>query len=407
MKTIKGKYNEAKIFTDVVEETALQQVKKMCDLEFLKDSKIRMMPDIHAGKGCTIGTTMAVKDKVAPDHVGVDIGCGLLTLQLDEAELDLEKLDKTINELVPSGNHNYKEARYSPLIPANQYIMKSHLSQKRMERALGTLGGGNHMIEVSRDEQGKLYLYIHTGSRYTGARVANHYQKLSETIYKPSDIKQVIENLKRQGEHRSIESEVKKLRGRNVQHKKSGGYLEGREMQNYLHDLGLAQSFAKENRECIAHTIVDAMGLTVVDSFDTIHNYIDLDRMILRKGAVSANKGEKLIVPINMRDGAIICVGKGNEDWNYSAPHGAGRVLSRRKARENLDLGEFEQQMSDVWTSSVGIETLDEAPGAYKRKEDIVNNIGDTVDIVKHLIPVYNFKAKEELKFWEKKKGSR
>lgn len=403
---VEGKHNKAKIFTDVVEEAALEQVKELCNTKIFSGSKIRMMADIHAGKGCTIGTTMTITDKVVPEHVGIDIGCGLLTLELDESELDLERLDRVINNLIPNGSHNYKRARFSSTNSSDKYIMKG-LSQDRMDKALGTLGGGNHMIEVARDEQGKLYMYIHTGSRYVGARVANHYQKLSEIAYKPADIQQVIENLKGQGKHQLIETEIQKLRERNAQHKKLGGYLEGQEMQDYLHDLGLAQTFAKENRECIAYTIVDTMGLNVVGSFDTVHNYIDLDRMILRKGAVSANKGERLIIPINMRDGAIIAVGKGNEDWNYSAPHGAGRVLSRRKARENLDLETFQEQMSNVWTTSVSEETLDEAPDAYKRKEDIVNNIGDTVEITHHLKPIYNFKAKEELKFWQKKRNKR
>lgn len=413
MKLIKGKYNEAKIFTDIVEDAALKQVKQLCDSEIFQKSRIRMMPDLHAGKGCTIGTTMTITDKVVPNHVGVDIGCGILTVQLQEKEVDFEKLDRIINENVPSGQkiheQSHKEEDLDGIIDIDieRFRVRHILSKKRVNKSLGTLGGGNHFIEVSKDEEGCLYLTIHTGSRYLGARVANYYQKLAYNSLTKIDSKPIIEQLKSEGRHKEIQATIEKLNNElpysNID--KDDAYLEGCLMSDYLHDLELAQQYAHDNRLTIASVILGKMGWKdPVDMFDTVHNYIDLNRMVLRKGAVSAEYGEKLIIPINMKDGSIICIGKGNEDWNYSAPHGAGRVLSRSKARQNLDLEEFEKEMCDVWTSSVGIETLDEAPNAYKRKEDIVNNIGDTVEIIKHLTPVYNFKAKEDLKFWEKKK---
>lgn len=334
--------------------------------------------------------------------------CGILTVQIKEKEIEFEKLDQVINKFVPSGNriHDQPYSEYGT-IDIERFKARHVLSKKRTNKSLGTLGGGNHYIEVSTDEDSNLYLTIHTGSRYLGARIANHYQKVAYDNLTKIDSKDIIKQLKSEGRHKEIQATIEQLQKELPNHNidKDLAYLEGESLHDYLHDMKLSQRYAQDNRLMIASIIFDNMGWNkdVVDMFDTAHNYIDVENMILRKGAVSAQEGERLIIPINMRDGSIICVGKGNEDWNYSAPHGAGRVLSRSKARQNLDLREFESQMSDVWTSSVGIETLDEAPDAYKRKEDIVNNIGDTVDIVKHLTPVYNFKAKEELKFWEKK----
>jgi len=401
---IKGKYNEAKVFTEVIDEEALTEVKEMCDTDFLEGSKIRMMPDVHAGKGSTIGTTMTIQDKVVPNYTGVDLGCGILTVKLIDREVDLSKLDEVIKEHVPSGSKNYNEPRYESEIDIKDFTVKNKISKERVNSALGTLGGGNHFIELSKDSKGEYYLTIHTGSRYLGHVVATEHQKIANTLYTKTDIKNIVDKLKEEGRHKEIQKELEKIKSENKKIKGKDMYLEGKELENYLHDVGLAQQFAKENREKIATTILEETGLRSKISFDTIHNYIDLDRMILRKGAVSAEKGEILIIPINMLDGSIICVGKGNEDWNYSAPHGAGRVLSRKKARESLDLKEFKEQMKDVYTSTVSEGVLDEAPGAYKRKEDIVDNIGDTVDILEHLTPVYNFKADEGLPYWMKKK---
>lgn len=403
MKLVKGSYNEAKIFTDVADESAVQQVRDLCDTDFLEGTKIRMMPDLHMGKGCTIGTTILLKDNVVPEHVGVDIGCGISHIELDETEMDFAKLDSVIREKIPTGSYNYIEPRYSFSHSLDDFLCKEKLSKEKIDRGLGTLGGGNHFIEVSRNEKGRLVLTIHTGSRYLGGAVAGYYQKLANTKNKKNDIDAVVEQLKSEGRHKEIEGALNTLRQENLQYKGVNMYLNGQEKDDYLHDLGLAQQYARENRENIANTILKELDISVISSFDTIHNYIDLDRNILRKGAVSANSGELLIIPINMRDGSIIARGKGNEDWNYSAPHGAGRVLSRRKAKENLDFQEFQQSMNGIWTTSVVEETLDEAPGAYKKIEDILGNIGDTVDVLEVIKPVYNFKGIEE-PFWLKNK---
>ena len=375
----------------------------MCDTNFLEGTKIRMMPDLHAGKGCTIGTTIKLKDKVVPEHVGIDIGCGVSYIELEESDMDFEKLDRLVKERVPNGSDNYLKPRYSFTHKVNEFISKNVLSQERIDRGMGSLGGGNHYIEVSRNGRGRLVLSIHTGSRYLGGAVAEHYQKIANTKIKKSDVKRVIEQLKSQGRHVEIEQTIRRLKQENLKYKGVSMYLDGEEKDHYLHDLGLAQKYAKENRENIANTIIDGMGLKVITHFDTIHNYIDLEKNILRKGAVSADKGEMLIIPINMRDGSIIARGKGNKDWNFSAPHGAGRILSRRKAKEQLDFKEFKESMKDVWSTSVVEETLDEAPGAYKNIEDILGNIGDTVEVLEVIKPVYNFKG-IETPYWLKKK---
>lgn len=403
MKEIKGKFTDAKIFTDKIEETALNQIQELCDQEFLNGSKIRVMPDVHAGKGCTIGTTITIKDKVTPNLVGVDVGCGILTVKLNEKEIDFSRLDNVIRKYVPVGNEVYEEEQ-SVNLDRDTFRAKDILSKKRFLQSIGTLGGGNHFIEVSKDEEGFHYLTIHTGSRYVGAKIADHYQKLAYKELKQVDTKSVIEELKAQGRHNEIEETIQQLKDKQPIIHKDLAYLTGESLDNYLHDMKLAQQYAKLNREKIAEIIIKRVGLTEVDSFDTIHNYIDVNNMILRKGAVSAQKDERLIIPINMRDGSIIAVGKGNEDWNYSAPHGAGRVLSRSKAHKQLNIDEFRETMKDVWTTSVSSETLDEAPMAYKNMEDILDNIHDTVDVVKIIKPVYNFKASEGLKPWMKKK---
>ncbi|MGE8203963.1 RtcB family protein [Heyndrickxia sp. NPDC080065] len=404
MKSINGKFTDAKIFTDVVDETAIQQIQELCDQEFLKDTTIRVMPDVHAGKGCTIGTTIKIKDKVVPNLVGVDVGCGVLTIQLEEKDIDFSKLDKVIREHVPSGQNIHEELRNIDADYLDEFKTRSILSEAKFNKSLGTLGGGNHYIEISRDEDGYLYLSIHTGSRYIGSTIANHYQKVAYRELRKIDVTQIIEQLKSEGKHKEIESSIKKLNESFPKIKKDLAYLEGDSFDDYIHDMKLAQKYAVNNRQEIANIIINRMNLNKKDEFDTIHNYIDTDNMILRKGAVSAQKGERLIIPINMRDGSIIAVGKGNPDWNYSAPHGAGRVLSRSMARKQLILSEYKDTMKDVWTTSVSTETIDEAPMAYKRMEDILDNIGDTVEIVKIIKPVYNFKAAEEQKIWMKKK---
>ena len=404
MKQITGKHSNAKIFTDIVEETALQQIQELCDQQFMKDSKIRVMPDVHAGKGCTIGTTITLKDKVVPNHVGVDIGCGLKVVQLKEKEIDFDRLDKVIRAHVPSGNEIHETIRDINTVNIEDFKAKNLLSTERTNKSLGTLGGGNHFIEVSQDDEGFLYLTIHTGSRYVGTKIAQHYQNLAYKELKKIDVDSVINQLKLEGRHTEIAATIKQMKIISPEIKKDLAYLEGGSFDDYIHDMKLTQQYAVDNRKYIAKAIIENMGLTAADQFDTIHNYIDTDNMILRKGAVSAQKSEKLIIPINMRDGSIIAIGKGNSDWNYSAPHGAGRVLSRTKAHKQLDLSEFQNTMKDVWTTSVSAETLDEAPMAYKNMEDITDNIGDTVEILKIVKPVYNFKASEGFKPWMKKK---
>lgn len=407
MKYIKGQFTDAKVFTDVVEQTALDQIKELCDQQFLQDAKIRIMPDVHAGKGCTIGTTITIKDKVVPNLVGVDVGCGVLTIELKEKEIDFSKLDKVIREFVPSGSYIHEELRNVVTVDTEEFKVKSLLSKERTNKSLGTLGGGNHYIEVAKDGEGNLYLSIHTGSRYVGAKIADHYQKVAYRELKKLDTDKIIEQLKADGRHKEIAHALKTLKDNAPEIKKDLAYLEGVYFDDYIHDMKLAQEYALQNRKEIANIIVCNMNFETVDSFDTIHNYIDTENMILRKGAVSAQKGERLIIPINMRDGSIIGVGKGNPDWNYSAPHGAGRVLSRSKARKQVVFDDFKETMKDVWTSSVSEDTIDESPFAYKNMSDITENIGDTVEILKIIKPVYNFKASEELKFWQKKKAAK
>lgn len=400
MLEISGKYNSAKIFTDVVDNESISQVMLLLNQEFVSGSKIRLMPDIHAGAGCTIGTTMTITDKIVPNLMGVDIGCGMLTVQVEEKEIDFENLDKCIRENIPSGfNIRSKVHQYSKYVEYEKLVCKDAIDWSRAEKSVGTLGGGNHFIEVDKDDDGNLYLVIHTGSRHFGLDIATHYQRLGyNTLNNASDedIKALVDEMKAKGEHKKIEKAIKALRStKRTNIPKDLCYVEGQNMKDYLNDVKIAQEYAIWNRKAIADTIICEMGLSVVDCFTTTHNYIDLDEMILRKGSVSAKRGEKLLIPINMRDGSLICIGKGNEDWNYSAPHGAGRLMSRGKARETLSMEQFEREMSGIFTTSVNRGTLDESPMAYKSMDDIVSNIEDTASIISVIKPVYNFKAGE------------
>lgn len=401
---ILGKYTDAHVFTNNPIETAFEQIKELCDQPFMKGAKIRIMPDYHAGKGCVIGTTIQLKDKVVPNLVGVDVGCGILTIQLKEKDIDFAQLDQVIRNHVPSGQQIHQELRDVKTVNYDDFKAKSLLSKDRINKSLGTLGGGNHFIEVSEDEEENKYLTIHTGSRYVGAKIAEHYQKVAYRELKKVDSKSVIEKLKSEGRETEIASTLKELKAQMPNIKKDLAYVEGKYFDDYIHDMKLAQQYARDNRQEIARIILGHMNLTIRDSFDTIHNYIDTSKMILRKGAVSALNGERLIIPINMRDGSIIAVGKGNPDWNYSAPHGAGRVLSRTQAKKKLSLENFEDAMKDIWTTSVSENTLDESPMAYKSMDEIMSQIGNTVDVIKIIKPVYNFKAEDEPKFWEKKR---
>ena len=398
---IKGKYNEAKIFTDVVDSASVAQVQELCNQEFTAGSRIRLMPDIHAGAGCTVGTTMTISDRVVPNLVGVDIGCGMETVRIRESHLELQKLDKLIYEKIPSGfSIRTKAHRYLDQIELSELCCARHVDLLRAEKSSGTLGGGNHFIEADRDDEGNLYLVVHSGSRHLGVEVARYYQEEGYKVLNGTDdasMEQFIAQMKAEGRQKEIEKERKRLKNL----KRTGisrelAYVSGELFERYLHDMKIVQHFASLNRQAMMDEIVKGMKLHVEEQFTTIHNYIDMDGMILRKGAVSAQTGEKLLIPINMRDGSLVCVGKGNEDWNFSAPHGAGRLMSRAAAKQSFTVSEFKKQMAEVYTTSVSRATLDECPMAYKEMQDIVDNIGPTVDILKVIRPIYNFKAGEE-----------
>lgn len=393
---LNGKYATARIFTDNIENEAISQIYELCNQEFVKDCKVRIMPDVHAGKGCTIGTTMEIKDKVVPNLVGVDISCGMLCIRLKEKEIDFKKLDDIIRKHIPSGmNVREKAIDSSEIRKIGLQKLKciNNINIDRAEKSLGSLGGGNHFIEINVDEEKNLYLVIHSGSRYLGKQVAEYYQKMAINDLTNSTKEKIalIQKLKNEGRDKEIECALKMFDKPKIPSYLA--YLEGIHLKNYLYDVGIIQEYANMNRKTMANEIITRMGLSIEEEFTTCHNYIDLDNMILRKGAISAQKGEKLIIPINMRDGSIIGVGKGNPDWNYSAPHGAGRIMSRSKAKELVSLEEFKKSMSDVWTTSVCQSTIDESPMVYKPIEEIVENIKNTVTIERIIKPVYNFKA--------------
>ncbi|MBU5332872.1 RtcB family protein [Anaerocolumna aminovalerica] len=399
MEIIEGKYNIAKVYTEVVEETALEQIRTLCNQEFVKDSKIRIMPDVHAGAGCTIGTTMTLKDCVVPNLVGVDIGCGMETIQIKNSHIELQKLDKLIYEKIPSGfNIRSSVHKYNDEIDLNMLRCKreGRINLDRAVKSLGTLGGGNHFIEADKDEEGNIFIVIHSGSRHLGLEVANYYQELA---YKSlnSNTADDINHCKTARREKEIQRGIDDLKAQvRTEIPKSLAYLAGPLMEDYIHDMKIVQRFALLNRKAMMDEIIRGLKLKVEDEFTTIHNYIDTEAMILRKGAVSAKKGERLLIPINMRDGSLICIGKGNEDWNNSAPHGAGRLMSRIKAKSTFTVSEFKKQMKGIYTTSVNSDTLDECPMAYKDMEDIVKNIGDTAEIIKIIKPIYNFKAGDE-----------
>lgn len=366
---IKGTYGEAKVFTNELDNSASGQIKALCEQPFITGSKIRIMPDVHAGKGCTIGTTMTIGDYVVPNLVGVDIGCGMLTVQLEEKRLNLPELDSFIHQNIPYGRDvRERTHRSHGRINLEDLRCYKKVDTRRAKESLGTLGGGNHFIEVDKDDDGTLYLVIHTGSRNLGLRVAELYQKKAYNAVGGRKQTEIPYEL---------------------------AYLTGEEKDDYLYDMAFMQRFAELNRRIIKEVILDGLKLHEVDSFTTIHNYIDTDKMILRKGAVSANEGERLLIPMNMRDGSLICTGLGNEDWNCSAPHGAGRRFSRTEAENSFTVSEFKKQMEGIYTTSVSKDTLDECPMAYKPMDEILGNISDTVRVERIIRPIYNFKASE------------
>ncbi len=387
-------------YAKVIEEEAIEQIRRMCDYEFTEGSQIRIMPDVHAGKGCTIGTTMTVKDKAVPNIVGVDIGCGMYTVNLGKGELHLEKLDEAAH-FVPSGK-NVWEGRQEKFDLTRLRCYRSLKDSKRLIRSLGTLGGGNHFIEVDRSEDGTNYLVIHTGSRNLGKQVAEIYQKLAvelhqgkEEYFKKRDA--LIAEYKAAGRKSEIQAALKEIKwqNRDLLIPEDLCYLYGSYFEDYLADVEICQEFARRNREKIAEVLLERTGLTGSEAFHTIHNYIDTEEMILRKGAIAAHEGEKVLIPINMRDGSVLAVGKGNKDWNYSAPHGAGRLMSRTKAKESLSMQEYKKEMEGIYTTSVNEATLDEAPMAYKSIDDILDVIKESVTVIQVMKPIYNFKASD------------
>ncbi len=395
---IVGKVNTAVCYAKVVEDEAVEQIRRMCDYEFTADSKIRIMPDVHFGKGCTIGTTMTILDKVVPNIVGVDIGCGMYTVELGNVEIDFAKLDEAAH-FVPSGM-NIWEGRQERFDLTQLRCYRSLDNTKWIARSLGTLGGGNHFIEVDQAQDQTKYLVIHSGSRNLGKQVAELYQQLAidlhtgkEDYFKQRD--EIIRTYKEQGRRKEIQAALKEIlwQSKEANMPEDLCYLYGTYMEDYLHDVAICQQYARRNRELIAKVLLERTGLTGKEAFHTIHNYIDTDKMILRKGAIAAYAGEKVLIPINMRDGSVLAVGRGNAEWNYSAPHGAGRLMSRIKAKESLSLEEYKKEMAGIYTTSVNEQTLDEAPMAYKALEDIIDVIRESVDVVGIMKPIYNFKA--------------
>ena len=399
---ITGNYNTAKCYASTLEDGAREQIRTVCDMKEFAASKIRIMPDVHTGKGCTIGTTMTITDKIVPAMVGVDIGCGMYTVALGRVEIDLQRFDEAAH-FIPSGRDVWEgrgERFDLTVLRCYRYLRDS----KRLERSLGTLGGGNHFIEIDSDDDGNKYLVIHSGSRNLGTQVAEYYQSVAVDLNLGKEEyfnrrEEVIRTYKEAGRRSEIQSTLKAMakewEAKEPTLPKELCYLWGRFMDDYLHDLDICQNFARRNRERMSEILLEKMELVALEAFHTVHNYVDLDGMILRKGAVSARAGEKLLIPINMRDGSLVCIGRGNEDWNFSAPHGAGRLMSRSAAFERLTMAEYEEQMAGIYSTCVVPDTIDESPMAYKSIDEIVENITPTAEIVCRIKPIYNFKAAE------------
>lgn len=408
---LKGKYTNAKVFNNNAENGALTQINELLNQEFLKDSKIRIMPDIHAGTGCVIGTTMTLDERkiVVPNIVGVDIGCGMQIAQIAQKkrQFDLGALDNIIYKYIPAGKEVRSEMhKFNRDIEFDDLLCAKQANIKRAELSLGTLGGGNHFIELNEDDEGNIYIVIHSGSRNLGSRVCEYYQELGyQKIISVDDLrKEIVRKCREEGRDRDIPKEVGKLKKDYTKINRMLAYVEGEDFDAYIHDMKITQKFAVLNRKAMMDEIVTRMKFDVVEEFTTIHNYIDTDNMILRKGAISAQLGEKVLIPLNMRDGSLICIGKGNEDWNYSAPHGAGRLMSRGDAKQCISMDDYRESMKGIYTSCVNANTLDESAFAYKPMEEIVENVKDTIDIQKVIKPIYNFKSSEEGKSWKQKK---
>lgn len=398
MMKIKGEMNTAICYARVIEDEAIEQIRRMCDTEMARGSKIRIMPDVHAGKGCTIGTTMTIVDKAVPNVVGVDIGCGMYTVKLGNVEIDFAKVDEACH-IIPSGFNVWGKVMW-PFDLTGLRCYSKLTNPDRLSMSLGTLGGGNHFIEIDVAADGTKYLIIHSGSRNLGKQVAELYQKLAIELNSGIEeyhdaMAKIIAEYKAAGRQAEIQKALAELKHekRNVFIPDDLCYLSGQALEDYLHDVEICQRFARMSREKMAEVILEHTGLKALDAFHTIHNYIDTDEMILRKGAIAAHEGELVLIPINMRDGSVLAYGKGNPEWNFSAPHGAGRIMSRAKAKDSIDLEEYKKAMEGIYTTSVNDSTLDEAPMAYKSLEDIIDVIGESVDIVEVLKPIFNYKA--------------
>ena len=409
---IKGKVTTAICYAKVVEDEAIEQIRQMCDYALTEGSRVRIMPDVHAGKGCTIGTTMTVVDMACPNIVGVDIGCGMYTVKLAETEMDFQAIDEACH-YIPSGMNTW-EGRFEHFDLTGLKCYRALKNTRRLERSLGTLGGGNHFIEVDRAADGTCYLVIHSGSRNLGKQVAEIYQQMAIDLHMGKDEyfrkrEEIIRTYKEEGRRTEIQKALKALehefKTQDLNAPKDICWLWGSYLEDYLHDVEICQRFARRSRERMAEIILERTGMHAVEAFHTIHNYIDTEEMILRKGAIAAHAGEKVLIPINMRDGSVLAVGKGNPEWNYSAPHGAGRIMSRTKARETLDMTAYEESMKGIYTTSVNRETLDEAPMAYKSLNDIIDVIRNSVDIIDIMKPIFNFKASDDELPWKKEKG--
>jgi RNA-splicing ligase RtcB len=411
---IVGKYNIAKVFANYLDDSSREQIEKLCNQYFVKGSSIRLMPDVHAGAGCTVGTTMSIEDKIVPNLVGVDIGCGMETLIIPadnrvSKEFDPILLDDIVRSKIPSGMDIRDDAhQYADKIAFNQ-IKCPTINPNRAKKSIGTLGGGNHFIEINRDNENNLYIVIHSGSRHLGKEVAEYYQEEAwkqRNKNRKTDIADCIAKLKAEGLEKEIQDKIQRIKSQTTANMPQElAYVSDELFDDYINDMKITQYFAFINRKAMMDVIIKGLGISAdvkFEQFSTIHNYIDTDTMIMRKGAVSAKKGEKLIIPINMRDGSIICEGLGNPDWNYSSPHGAGRIMSRKKALKMLKIEDYEKAMEGIYSTCVNKTTIDESPMAYKKIDDIIAAIHPTANILKIIKPIYNYKASEEKKIWKK-----
>lgn len=402
MLILKGKHNTAKVFATQIDSTTAQQIKALCNEDFAKDSTIRIMPDCHAGKGCTIGTTMTIKDKIVPNLVGVDIACGVLIARLNKETIDLEKLEEAIHNFVPHGRNIRTQPleKYLKYFDATELRCYDKISTARINNSIGTLGAGNHFIEVGTDLQGFLNIIIHCGSRNLGKEVADYYQKMAVKqlhIKRHKQLDAITKECVFKGKVEDIQAKREAVKSKFPPRELS--YLEGQLFEDYIHDSKIVQKYAELNRLAILEMILIGMHLrpkeVVEYYFDTLHNYIDTKSMILRKGSISAKKGELVAIPLNRADGVLICRGKGCKDYNYSAPHGAGRVLSRGQAKRELNIDDYRERMKGIYSTTVTEATLDEAPDVYKTPEQITENIGPTVEVINIIKPIYSFKSEE------------